>query len=112
VRAHQTAAYICEGLNIPTTDLVLEPRIYGAQVEDLIAIIGNCPGHMSLCMLVGHNPGLEELVRYLVGGGQPEPDYNKVMPTAGIYLLEVGNSWTNLQSKCAQIVASMRPKSL
>lgn len=112
VRAHQTAAHICEGLNMRTTDLLLEPRLYGADVADLIAIIGNFPSHMNLCMLIGHNPGLEDLIGYLASAVQAAPDHDKVMPTAGVYLLALGDSWVNLQPGCGQVVDSMRPKSL
>ena len=111
VRAHQTAGHICEGLGRRTTDLVLEPQIYGADLTDLLRVVAGLPSDVNTAMLIGHNPGVEEFVVYLVGAVALS-EYQKVMPTAAIYHLELGEDWVGLAAGSGRVLAAMRPKAL
>jgi phosphohistidine phosphatase len=44
-------------------------RMYDAGSEDLLELIREQDGEASSLLVIGHNPGLEELVRALAGGG-------------------------------------------
>ena len=63
-------------------------------------------------MLVGHNPGLEELLYYLVNGALTIPDDGKIMPTATLAILEMPDTWKNLQSGSAKLEFLTRPREL
>lgn len=61
----------------------MEPRIYEAGLDtllDLIAQVRPLAGH---AMLVGHNPGLQDLLTYLVGAQAPD------VPTAALARVEL-----------------------
>ncbi|MFD7459444.1 MULTISPECIES: SixA phosphatase family protein [unclassified Streptomyces] len=46
-----------------------EPRLYAAGVPELIAVVREVPAEVRTLLLIGHNPGLEELVLALAGDG-------------------------------------------
>jgi phosphohistidine phosphatase len=46
-----------------------EPRIYDASPEDLLGVVHETPNDVRTLLLVGHNPGFEELAGRLVGHG-------------------------------------------
>lgn len=47
---------------------VIEPGLWNASVGDLVKLVDQASAETSSLMLIGHNPGLEGLVRWL--GGQ------------------------------------------
>lgn len=84
VRARQTLEVVLEALG---TDLPwqVEPRIYEATPGALVAVADEA-GEAGRVLLVGHNPGLEQLVALLASG--QSGDY-RGMPTAGVAVLSV-----------------------
>ncbi|MDQ3773928.1 MAG: histidine phosphatase family protein [Pseudomonadota bacterium] len=66
-RARETASKVCKVLDIEKQAIQWEPRIYDATRADLIEVLADCPADRRLVLLVGHNPGLEELLEYLSG---------------------------------------------
>ena len=63
-------------------------------------------------MLLGHNPGLEELLAFLVGDSGVAAGFNKNFPTGAVYVLEMACGLDELSSACARVVAHQRPKAL
>jgi phosphohistidine phosphatase SixA len=63
-------------------------------------------------MLVGHNPGLEDLLIYLVGDGiQMAPD-GKLLPTAAVAYLKMPNNWKDTGEGAGQLVSITRVKNI
>jgi phosphohistidine phosphatase len=55
-------------------------------------------------MLVGHNPGLENLIRALTGEMQP-------MPTAALAVIDLEtNKWSEVNSSTGKLRTLIRPK--
>ncbi len=82
-RAQETAiiaAKAAEYDGIITT----EPDIYDADVDALLRIVSNLPDSSECVMLVGHNPGFEELSAALSQDGTPLPN----LPTAALVHIE------------------------
>ncbi|MFD5254465.1 SixA phosphatase family protein [Streptomyces bobili] len=44
-----------------------DPRVYAADVPELLAVTRETPAEVRTLLLVGHNPGLQELVLHLAG---------------------------------------------
>lgn len=55
------------------TALDLEPALYLASMETMLDFIRKAPKPVDSVMLIGHNPGTEELTRWLVGA-EPRGD--------------------------------------
>src|SRR5688572_6301864 len=68
VRARATALAVAQSAGY-TGELVVEPSLYHAKPDDVIAVLNSMADQAARSvMIVGHNPGLEDLVRQLTGG--------------------------------------------
>ena len=82
-RALQTAEVVAAAGNI-AAPLTVEPQIYDADLDTLLTIVRRIPSHVHSALIVGHNPGFEELAEALAGNR----DEGVRLPTAGLALLE------------------------
>jgi phosphohistidine phosphatase len=93
-----------------------ERRIYLATAEELLDIIHAAPAEAESILLVGHNPGLEQLVLMLVpqsrdgeARGQVEIKY----PTASLAELTFGvDRWEDVAEGAGDLVRFVRPRDL
>ena len=83
-RAITTAERTCNAAGRAVDGIITERRIYLANRETLLQVLGDVPLSAGRVLLVGHNPGLEELLRYLVGDQARYGDDGKLLPTAAI----------------------------
>lgn len=111
-RASKTAFLVCKELDIPRQEINWDERIYGAGPSDLLGILGEQPRHADRVLLVGHNPGMEELLCYLWGDATRLPPDGKLMPTAALAHLAMPDDWTKLHYGCARLRSLIRPKEL
>lgn len=72
-------------LALPGVEAAFEPAIYEALPGTLARLIDEGPDPV---LLVGHNPGLEQLVAFLVDGHSDAP---RGLPTAGLVHLAVAD---------------------
>jgi phosphohistidine phosphatase len=109
-RARQTTLKVCKSMEVRKKRIRWEEDVYAAGVPVLLRVLARCPEDAATVLLVGHNPGLEDLVIYLAGDEVAEPDDGKLLPTAALARLEMPESWRSLHAGCAQLVAITRPK--
>ena len=83
-RARQTAEIVAPAVDF-TAPLTVEPRIYAADPDTLLAAVRRIPDEVQTAIIVGHNPGFEELAAALAG----KPDQGVRLPTSGLALLEL-----------------------
>ncbi len=62
VRTRETLTRVRAYLPIKASSIDVEDRAYLADVEDLLAILADCPQEKKNVLLLGHNPGLEPAV--------------------------------------------------
>ena len=82
VRAMSTAVLVAREMQYPHDKIVVEPGIYGAEVDELLAIIRNLPDVAGAVVLVGHNPTITETANKL------SPSAINEMPTAAVVCLK------------------------
>jgi len=111
-RALQTAEIACEAMGIRKKDIYRQRHIYLATPEELLHVLADCPVQAKRVMLVGHNPGLEELLYYLVNGHMTIPEDGKIMPTATFAILRLPEDWDNLNSGAANLEFLIRPREI
>jgi phosphohistidine phosphatase len=83
IRAHATAKSIASALSYPLEFLQLEDPLYLAAPDEIMDVVRNQRDDFSDLMLVGHNPGLTDLVNRLL----PDMQLDN-LPTAGIVAIE------------------------
>lgn len=91
-------------------------RIYLASSATLADLLRETEGDPKSILMVGHNPGLEDLIFDLVpdDGSSPLRDVVEVkFPTAAYAVLELNiERWADLADKCAKLVHLTRPRDL
>ncbi|MGZ8183979.1 MAG: SixA phosphatase family protein [Methylobacter sp.] len=110
-RTLATAKRVCRQLDIDESTIVCDPGIYEADAQTLLAILKNLC-HERRVLLVGHNPGLENLLIKLIPHSVPLSANGKCLPTAALAQLSFKGDWTELAEGCAKLVSLIRPDSL
>ncbi len=111
-RARGTARKAAGKMGLDRDSVIQDERIYAASVQTLMTILQDCPDSARRVMLVGHNPGLEDLVRHLVKDKMEMPADGKLIPTAALARLIIPGDWCDLEAKCATLDSIIRPAEL
>lgn len=110
-RALMTAKLVCDALDMDREQIQLEKRLYDEGLTRVKAVLADCPATLGKVLIVGHNPELEDILRYLVNAGEI-PDIEKLLTTAALAKLELPDDWAHLESGCAKLLSITYPKSL
>ena len=111
-RALVTAEKACKAMGNGDQGLIKDERIYGAGLDELLEVLVDCPPDAGRVMLVGHNPGLEELLMWLANETVVMPEDGKLLPTATLARLQMPADWGALVAGCAQLDTITRPGTL
>ena len=90
-----------------------EETLYGATAATLNQRLTILPETLASVLVVGHNPGIEELARDLAGGGEPQALalMRTKYPTAALAVLDADiDSWADLRTGVADLTAFVRPQ--
>jgi phosphohistidine phosphatase len=71
IRTEATADIFTEHLGIPKAKE--DKRIYSAGLKTLLEVINELPNEQNFIGLVGHNPGMEQILHYLTGSMSSVP---------------------------------------
>ncbi|QBQ56130.1 SixA phosphatase family protein [Nitrosococcus wardiae] len=114
LRAKQTTCMVARELNIPENKIHWDERIYKADVPLLLRVISACPALVDTLLLVGHNPGLENLLVFLCGERIAKPAEGKHFPTAALAQLKLSGDWDCLEAEAqaGQLISLIRPKDI
>ncbi len=90
----------------------LDDRIYEAEPEALLAVLAESPRKSGLVLLVGHNPGVQELVLALTDRGRSEARVlaETKFPTCGLAVLDVETDWAEIASGKATMTEFVVPR--
>lgn len=72
LRAHTTAKQFAKTLSIKDANFATEKSIYEASCDTLLDVVWGLDDGCDKVMLVGHNPGLSDLIRCLVSENSNE----------------------------------------
>jgi len=79
-----------------------DDRAYAASGSALLGLVRELPDDVNTVVLVGHNPGIEDLVSTLTGQRVP-------MPTSSLAVIALPGSWSTAGHSSAELRASGRP---
>lgn len=105
-RARETISLVLQSAGL-ISDLRFDERLYLATAERLIEIISQIEAERNQVMLVGHNPGMEELLFRLTG-------VEEHLPTAALakIVFDVA-AWTGVpKAKSGRLESFVNPKEL
>ena len=79
-----------------------DDRVYAGSAHSLLGVLRELPGEVGTVVLVGHNPGVEDLVASLTGRGVP-------MPTSALAVIDLPGAWPAAGHAPAELRAQGRP---
>ncbi len=111
-RARQTATRARRALDLPKDLVDWREELYLAEPETWLSVLAHTSSAYSRVLIVGHNPGLEELAAHLLGDDTPRFEDGKLLPTATLARMSMPSSWKRLPEGCASLISITRPRSL
>lgn len=111
-RAAETCRLLCAQLELQKEQVWWEPRIYEATLTTLLTRLRAVDSGCRRLLLIGHNPGLEQLLLSLAANEIPRRADGKLMTTAAIAQIRLDCLWRELTPACGRLVALARPKEL
>jgi phosphohistidine phosphatase len=108
-RARETLDRIEPALN--TSAVHLEPDLYAASAHALLARLRSVGDTVESVLLIGHNPGLQDLALELARPGSAADALAAKYPTAALATLAFeASSWRELDRGRAELVEFVRPR--
>lgn len=108
-RARETAERVVEALGSDAGEVRWEPRLYDADLGRILRVLAEKSVAGRRVLLVGHNPGLEDLVLHLGGDAVAIPGDGKVLPTAAVARFRMPPDWGRLPPGSGELLALVRP---
>jgi phosphohistidine phosphatase len=90
----------------------IDDRVYDASVADLLAVLRELPADVAVAVIVGHNPGLEDLVAELAGSAEKDAraQLDEKFPTSALAVLDVPTAWGELREQGAHLASLTIPR--
>jgi len=111
-RARETAVAVAAVVGIDHGILVWDDRIYEAGVNDLLAVIREHCGRCTTALLVGHNPGLDDLLCHLSSRAPPLSASGKLLTTGAVAVLAWKQGHIGTDRHGAELEYLQRPRDL
>jgi phosphohistidine phosphatase len=114
VRTRQTLELAASEAWDSHPDVRFERRLYEASTATLLKALREQPGYATHVMVVGHNPGLQELAARLAPpDSEARHQFREKLPTGAIvsFAFDVGN-WMDLKPGTGQLQLSISPATL
>lgn len=113
LRARQTLQPISQVMSLADRTRI-EPRLYGATADEVLTLVRGVDDGTTSVLVVGHNPGLQDLALELAGG---EPDtvsqLSQRFPTGTLAEIVAGcPAWSSLGHETARIRSLTVPREL
>ena len=110
VRAKETIELVTEQISkFNLEDLTYEDELYLAGFTQLIEFINTYKDKVQSLMLVGHNPGIENLVNYLC---DKSGDKETIVTTANLFIFKFSSDSFNTAVDIIELVEAIKPREL
>ena len=102
-RTRETAQIVLKHTRL-RMDQRFDERIYEASLRDLLQVVSEIPDEKQTAMLIGHNPGFEELLAFLTGEARR-------MPTCALAKIRLDvESWKDARAGEGSLESFITPK--
>jgi phosphohistidine phosphatase len=111
-RARQTWALAAAELEASPSPLI-DDRLYENTIEDLLAVVADCPVEIETLVLVGHNPSMHGLAVTL-DDGAGDPEVRRLLaaefPTSAVAVFEIAGDWSGVGAGTGRLTAAGVPR--
>jgi phosphohistidine phosphatase len=91
---------------LPDTEARFDDELYGATAFELLEVLRRLDPAVGSAMVVGHNPGLHDLVELLTD------EHIDKFPTGGLATISFGGPWSKLGPAAGELRSLVRPRDL
>ncbi|MGX7703294.1 SixA phosphatase family protein [Methylobacterium sp. Gmos1] len=89
------------------------PQIYEAPVSRLLDVVRAIPDAVATALMIGHNPGFQDLARLLSQPSEARRALTKKYPTAAVAVIDLPvDSWSKVEAGEGTVERFVTPKSL
>lgn len=114
-RTRETAALALDAFGGVASPIAYDERVYEAPGRRLVERLREVEVGVSEVLLIGHNPGLQELT-FLLTGGRIPPRFSSLtekLPTGSLLVFSLpGDGWSAIGEGQATLVQFITPRSL
>jgi phosphohistidine phosphatase len=90
-----------------------EEALYAASEAELLASLRALPAEVQSVMIIGHNPGIEELALGLASEGAERARMKEKYPTAALATIDLpADAWRTVERASGELIAYVRPRDL
>jgi phosphohistidine phosphatase len=117
-RTRETWQLMVPELGAHPPQLTYEDRVYEANCETLLHLAGQTEPTASSLLIIGHNPGVQDLALVLAAAPDGNTDAGLLQratakfPTAAVAVLAFSGSWARLGTGRAQLITFVTPSDL
>ena len=90
----------------------IEDELYAASEQVLLERVREVEDGIESLLLIGHNPGVEQLALLLAGSGEKVAALARKYPTGALATLEFSGLWRELVAGRAELTGFVTPKEL
>jgi phosphohistidine phosphatase len=103
-----------ERLGLGAVEIAFEDELYGAPGDALLARVRSVPEPVEDVLLIGHNPGVQDLAMALAGPdlGEGAVRLREKFPTGALAVFEVQGSWSEFAPGRARLASFLVPREL
>lgn len=90
---------------------MFDERVYSNTVEDLLEIVGETPAEITTLVIVGHNPGIQDLAIAFDDGRGDDAARRELTAkyrTGGVAVFDLSDSWARATSATLTSFAAPR----
>lgn len=111
-RARQTIKAVVRVLNLPASSVHYDHRLYLPTEYELLEFVQELPERIKRPLIVGHNPGLDNLVRLLCGDALPRTATGKLLTTAALARISIAHDWRAVRAGLGTLDSLNRPREI
>lgn len=109
-RAQQTCEAVIAAAQWQKISPQFEQQLYLAELPTLLRLLTQIPVTANSVLLIGHNPGLEQLAAYLCEQPIPRNTVGDILATANVVRLRLAAEWSKLAAASGELLAVFRPQ--
>ncbi len=111
-RVRETLDRMSSVIDLPLEDVSWDDDLYHASPRTMLEALAGCPDDARRVLLVGHNPGVEDLVLHLSRAPVHLPPNGKIMPTCAVAHFRMPEDWSALRRGDGELTHVLRPRTL
>ena len=113
LRTRQTLTLASAGAWDNPPKIRFDERLYEASAQTILDVLKEAPENVDHVMIVGHNPGMQDLAVMLAVNGKERQQLKDKLPTAAVVTLEFDEKrWKELQPATGRVPLYMTPNTL